>query len=104
MTDCSRKYRAAHPDRVAAFGQAYRDRQKRIETYKVYVGDEVVYVGRTNYWKKRLQIHRYMGSPWVKEMTKVIHYFHSSYADSLVSEALLIREHQPRYNLAGVTQ
>jgi hypothetical protein len=103
----NRAYHAAHREELLAYQRRYMydhyRAAKQIETYVVYAGPEVIYVGRTDHFGMRQRNHR-VRSPWFDEMTDIHHRHHASYADSLVDEALLIRLHQPKYNQEGVTR
>jgi hypothetical protein len=96
-------HRAERRVSEAALRMARREERKRIETYVVYAGPEVVYVGRTDHFDIRSRRHRAV-SPWFDVATDIDHRYHATYGDSLVDEALLIRLHQPKYNLVGVTR
>ena len=91
-----------------ATSAAWRVAGKQIETYVVYAGPEIIYVGRTDHWRSRLNQHKrddYSGrSLWLDEMTDVQHRYHATYGDSMVDEALLVRLYQPKYNTIGVTK
>lgn len=70
-------------------------------TYVLYDLDgTVIYVGRGN--ADRIRRHR--TKSWWPEVAKIRSRKRSSFADSLVLEALLIRKYQPRYNVQGVTR
>lgn len=81
-----------------------RKKFRKIETYIIKHGDEVVYVGRTDYFRYRLNRHEHDESPWLSESHTIEHRYHASFGDSLVDEALLIRLYQPKYNAIGVTK
>ncbi len=78
-------------------------RPKQIITYCVYDADTLVYVGRTDDWLQRKKEHR-SATQWWSDTFLVISMDHPTYGDSLVAEAILIRDNQPRYNAAGVTR
>jgi hypothetical protein len=107
MSAKNRAYRETHSGERSAYMRgwhlAHYTGQTRIETYVVYAGPLVVYVGRTDHFEARQRNHR-VRSPWFDEMTDIHHRYHASYADSLVDEALLIRLYQPKYNQLGVTR
>ena len=117
--DRNARYRASHREEIAVRNRAWRatHRQERnaynrvwkasrpavIEVYVVYgPGTEVIYVGRTADFAYRMGTHKYDVSPWLAEMVSIVHRYHPTFGDSLVDEALLIRLHQPKYNLDGV--
>ncbi len=111
VNEYHRAYYAAHREdyrerqrRYYADAKDSREAQRRIETYVVYAGVEVVYVGRTDCFVSRMANHRWDKSPWMAEMTEIAHRYHGTYADSLVDEALLIRLWQPKYDTEGVTK
>lgn len=90
--------------RIAAQTYARAERPKVIEVYVVYnVADEIIYVGRTDSWWHRQNQHK-RRTPWWPEARRIVHQYHETYGDSLVAEAVLIRDNRPRYNVEGVTK
>lgn len=86
---------------VATFARS--ERPKRIEVYVVRDAHGVViYVGRTDSWWRRKSAHR--ASKWLPFAEHIEHRYFDTYGDSLVAEAILIRDHQPRFNVEGVTR
>ena len=74
---------------------------KQIITYAVYDVDKLIYVGRTDNWYRRRNDHLSQ-STWWSDSFLVISMDHPTYGDSLVAEAVMIRDYQPQYNLTGV--
>ena len=78
---------------------------KRIEVHLVYDGyGKVIYVGRTDNWERRYYNHRNKKAPWLLEARRIEHLYFDTYGDSLVAEATFIRDHSPRFNVAGVSR
>jgi len=98
-----RAWCATHREQIAAKNAERKRTEARIETYVVYVGPVVVYVGRTDHFGRRISTHLSQRVPWLDEVTDIDHRYHATYGDSLVDEALLIRLYQPKYNQQGVT-
>ncbi len=108
----TRRWRERHPDRSkeserqqsAKPGRKRNRNTRRIEVYVVYnEHDVVVYVGRTNSWTLRRSDH-VQKSAWWHEASRIEHIYYKTFWDSLVGEAVLIRDHQPRYNREGVSR
>lgn len=64
---------------------------------------EIIYVGRTDNFRLRMKRHYQVGSDWLKEVSGIDIINCNTYGDSLVLEALMIRDNQPRFNKDGVT-
>jgi hypothetical protein len=76
---------------------------KQIITYAVYDVDTLVYVARTDNWYQREKAHRSTTQWWSNDFL-IITMDYPTYGDSLVAEAIMIRDKQPKYNAAGVTR
>lgn len=87
-----REYNRTHPPK------------KAIGVYIISISGQVVYVGRTDKLNVRLNTHRKDKSPWVMMPFDLEWVPCVSYGESLVLEAMLIRDHQPIFNKDGVTR
>lgn len=96
------RYRQAHRDEINARRRALRSERRSICIYKVYDEGVLVYVGRTDQIARRLEGHRQESAWWDDRYVVVVEPC-GSYGDSLVAEAILIRDNQPRFNKDGVT-
>jgi len=81
-----------------------RKKFRKIETYIIRINNKIVYVGRTDFFRYRMNRHEKDQSPWLAEPHTIEHRYHNTFGDSLVDEAILIRDHQPKYNTIGVTK
>jgi hypothetical protein len=63
----------------------------------------IIYVGRTKNFLPRIARHHMERSAWISEAVSIDFVPCASFGDSLVAEAVLIRDHQPKYNKDGVT-
>lgn len=65
---------------------------------------DIIYVGRTNEFIKRMTQHKRQNSVWLNEMAYIEQIYYPTYGDSLLAEATMIQKYQPRYNTYGVTR
>lgn len=87
---------------VASFERVRRPKQS--EVYLVY--DEVgllIYVGRTSQWATRKRFHMSQAAWWPLAV-RIEHRYFPTFGDAMVAEAILIRDHRPRFNADGVTR
>lgn len=90
---------------LADFMRQYRADRDALEPVQIEVyvcfdaAEAVLYVGRMDCFARRWRRH----SRRLRQETKrVAHFYHESFGDSLVAEAVLICEHQPPFNRVGV--
>ena len=77
----------------------------QIGVYVVFdLSGNIIYVGRTNNFNFRMKRHYLVKSPWLTEASSIDFIKCDTFGDSLVEEAILIRDFQPKYNKDGVTR
>lgn len=99
----SQKYcRICRPPKI----QNSKNKTARVKAPQVYLAFDssgtIIYVGRTNQFELRIKKHMQDGSAWLVECQSIDILLFSNYGDSLVEEAILIRDYQPKYNKTGV--
>lgn len=96
----ARKKRAENPEHERNLARA----RKIPSVYIAYdANDTIIYVGRSAVWPKRKFLHQ-KESFWYTEVKRWEVIAQPTFGDSLVAEAVLIRDHQPKYNKEGVTK
>jgi hypothetical protein len=68
--------------------------------YRVFLNDEIIYIGITNKVKKRMYTHS-LRSAWWTVKTRIEFAGVETYSHAVIYEILLINKHQPRYNIAS---
>jgi excinuclease UvrABC nuclease subunit len=97
-TAYQRKRRAENPQHERNLALA----RKIPSVYIAYgIDDTIIYVGRSAVWPKRRFLHQ-KESVWFKEVNRWEVIPQPTFGDSLVAEAVLIRDNQPKYNKEGV--
>ena len=91
-------------ERIAAAIYPRTERPRNIQVYLCYDGTgALIYIGRTDQWARRKAQHKRLSKWWWRVVRIEFRYF-ETYGDSLVAEAVLIRDERPRFNVAGITK